>query len=42
MPTGPYLVDDVLHFGLQTPPPELDGDQLVRAHVGALGLELVL
>lgn len=36
--TGLYLVDDVLHFGLQTPPSELDGDQFVRTHVRAFWL----
>lgn len=37
-----HLVDEVLHFGLQTPPSELDGDQLVRAHVRTFGLQLIL
>lgn len=37
-----YLVDEVLHFGLQTPPSELDGDQLVRAHVRTFRLQLIL
>lgn len=35
-------MDEVLHFGLQTPPPELDRDQFVRTHVGTVGLQLVL
>lgn len=38
------LLDEVLHFVLQAPPLEFDGDQFVRAHVGAvfLGMELLL
>lgn len=40
--TGLYLVDEVLHFGLQTPPSELDGHQFVRTHVRTLRLQLVL
>lgn len=38
------LLDEVLHFVLQTPPLEFDCDQFVRAHVGAvfLGMELLL
>lgn len=27
-----YLMDEVLHFGLQAPPLELDRDQFVGAH----------
>lgn len=37
-----YLLDETFHFGLQTPPSELDGDQFVRAHVRAVRLGLSL
>lgn len=37
-----HPVDEVLHFGLQPPPPELDRHQLVRTHVRAVRLQLVL
>lgn len=39
-----HLLDEVLHFVLQPPPLEFDGDQFVRTHVGAvfLGMELLL
>lgn len=40
--SGLYLVDEVLHFSLQTPPSELDGHQLVRTHVRTFRLQLVL
>lgn len=35
-------MNETFHFGLQTPPSELDGDQFVRTHVGAVCLQLVL
>lgn len=33
-----YLMDEVLHFGLQAPPPELDCDQFVGTHPWAISL----
>lgn len=37
-----YLMDEIFHFGLQTPPPELDSDQFVCAHVRTICLQLIL
>lgn len=36
------LLDEILHFVLQAPPLEFDGDQFVRAHVGAVFLSMEL
>lgn len=33
-----YLMDEVLHLGLQAPPPELDCDQFVGTHLRAVSL----
>ena len=35
-------MDEVLHFGLQTPPSELDSDQFVCTHVRTVCLQLIL
>lgn len=37
-----YLVDEIFHFGLQTPPSELDSDQFVCTHVRTICLQLIL
>lgn len=37
-----YPVDEVFHFGLQTPPFELDSDQFVCTHVRTICLQLTL
>ena len=37
-----YPVDEVFHFGLKTPPFELDSDQFVRTHVRTICLQLIL
>lgn len=35
-------MNEVFHFGLQTPPSELDSDQFVCTHVRTVCLQLVL
>lgn len=40
--TGHYPVDEIFHFGLQSPPSEFDSYQFVRAHVWTVCLGLTL